>query len=198
MMILSIDLAKAKSLFCWYETTDQSHELRSVVSMPSAFHDALVQRQVDRVVIEICDMAGWVKDLCDALQIPIQVANVNVEGWRWKNVKSKTDKTDVLKLARLSAANDLKTVYLPDRRTRHWRSLILYRHKLVDRRVAVKNAIHALLVAEGRPMRGGSRRVEQRVDCPTAQAGQADRSVHHRRAVVRSSVDGDEEPGASQ
>ena len=154
MMILSIDLAKAKSLFCWFDTTDQTHQLKSVLSAPQAFHDALTERTVDRVVIEVCDMAGWVSDLCQTLCLPIQVANVNHEGWRWKNVKSKTDKQDALKLARLSAANDLATVHLPDRSTRHWRSLILFRHKLIERRTAVKNAIHALLVQEGRPMKG--------------------------------------------
>ena len=127
MKILSIDLAKAKSLFCWFDSSDQSHRFKTVLSLPQMFHEALVEEPVDRVVIEVCDMAGWVKDLCEALSIPIQVVNVNVEGWRWKNVKTKTDKTDALKLARLSAANDLKLVNLPDRITRHWRSLILYR-----------------------------------------------------------------------
>jgi transposase len=153
MLILAIDLAKAKSLFCWYQTTDQTQELSTVLSTPRAFHDALVRHQVDRVVIEVCDMAGWIQDLCQSLSIPIQVVNVNVEGWRWKNVKNKTDKTDVLKLARLSVANDLKLVCLPDRPTRQWRSLILYRQKLIERRTAVKNSIHALLVSEGRAMK---------------------------------------------
>jgi transposase len=156
MMILAIDLAKAKSLFCWFDTSDQSQQMRTVASTPQAFHDALIEKPVDRVVIEVCDMAGWVQDLCQTLSIPIQVANANVEGWRWRNVKSKTDKTDVLKLARLSMGNDLKTVWLPDRSTRQWRSLILYRHKLVERRTAIKNSIHALLVAEGKAMKAGA------------------------------------------
>ena len=155
VVILAVDLAKAKSLFCWFDTADQSHRFKTVPSTPATFHEALLEQPVDRVVIEVCDMAGWVKDLCEALSIPIQVANVNVEGWRWKNVKNKTDKTDVLKLARLSMMNDLKTVWLPNRTTRHWRSLILYRHKLIERRTAIKNAIHALLVAEGRAMKAG-------------------------------------------
>ena len=155
MKILSIDLAKAKSLFCWFDPADQAHRFKTVVCSPQAFHDALVEEPVDRVVIEVCDMAGWVKDLCQTLSIPIQIANVNSEGWRWKNVKTKTDKTDALKLARLSAAKDLKLVNLPDRVTRHWRSLILFRQKLIERRTAIKNAIHALLVQEGRPMKGG-------------------------------------------
>ncbi len=118
VVILAVDLAKAKSLFCWFDTADQSHRFKTVPSTPATFHEALLEQPVDRVVIEVCDMAGWVKDLCEALSIPIQVANVNVEGWRWKNVKNKTDKTDVLKLARLSMMNDLKTVWLPDRTTR--------------------------------------------------------------------------------
>jgi transposase len=156
MMILSIDLAKAKSLFCWFNTADQSHRLKTVLSTPQAFPDALIEQPVDRVVIEVCDMAGWIQDLCQTLGIPIQIVNVNTEGWRWKNVKSKTDKSDVLKLARLSAAGDVKLVHLPDRATRQWRSLILYRQKFIERRTAVKNSIHALLVQEGRPMKGGN------------------------------------------
>ena len=99
-------------------------------------------------------MAGWVCDLCRARGIEIQVANANGEGWRWRNVKNKCDRKDVEKLARMSAMNDLKLVHIPDRPTRHWRSLILYRHKLIERQTAIKNSIHALLVSEGRAMRG--------------------------------------------
>src|SRR5262245_2070881 len=158
MVILSIDLGKAKSLFCWYQTSDASHEFATVASTPTSFHEAITSRPVDRVVIEVCDMAGWVKDLCQTLAIPIQVVNVNDESWRWKHVKNKTDKKDALKLARLSAANDLKFVFLPDRTTRHWRSLILYRHKLIERRTAIQNSIHALMVSEGRAMKAGRQR----------------------------------------
>ena len=144
MLILAIDLGKAKSLFCWYDTGDQTHTFKTVPSTPAAFAERLAERKVDRVVVEVCDMAGWVMDLCQAMSIPIQVADANGEGWRWRNVKSKTDRTDGLKLARLSAANDLKTVHLPARPVRQWRSLILYRHKLIERRTAVKNSIHAI------------------------------------------------------
>jgi len=155
MVILAIDLAKAKSLFCWYQTSDGTHELRTIASTPRAFHDALVRQKVDRAVIEVCDMAGWVQDLCRTLEIPLQIANANTEGWRWRNVKVKTDKTDVLKLASLSLSNQLPLVNLPDRFTRQWRSLILYRQKLIERRTRVKNRIHALLVSEGRAMGAG-------------------------------------------
>lgn len=155
MVILAIDLAKAKSLFCWYQVADASHALRTVPSTPAAFREALLGQKVDRVVIEICDMAGWIRDLCQELSIPIQIANVNTEGWRWRNVKNKTDKTDVLKLASLSLMNQLPLVNLPDRPTRQWKGLILYRQKLIARRTAIKNRIHAILVSEGRAMPAG-------------------------------------------
>lgn len=156
MVILAIDLAKAKSLFCWYQTSDSTHKLRTVASTPAAFHDALVEMAVERVVIEVCDMAGWIQDLCQSLGLELQIANANTQGWRWRNVKVKTDKTDVLKLASLSLSNQLPLVNLPERSVRQWRSLILYRQKLIERRTRIKNRIHALLVSQGRAMRGGA------------------------------------------
>lgn len=51
MVVLAIELAKAKSLFSWYQTSDNTHEMRTIVSSPVAFHVALLQRQMDRVVI---------------------------------------------------------------------------------------------------------------------------------------------------
>ena len=154
MMILAIDLGKSKSVFCWYDPVGPSHRFVTVDSTPAAFHEVLAAHRPDRVVIEVCDMAGWVQDLCQTLEIPDQVAKANGEGRRWKNVRNKNDRTDALKLARLSAADDLELVHLPDRPTRHWRSLILYRQKLIDRRTAIRNSIHALLVREGRAISG--------------------------------------------
>lgn len=93
--ILAIDLGKARSLFCWYRD-DSSYELKTVASTPQAFHDALSERTADRVVIEVYDMAGWVMDLCRALGLEIQIANVNTAGWRWSwtMLRDGTDWTD--------------------------------------------------------------------------------------------------------
>jgi len=155
MMILAIDLAKARSLFCWYDVVKGTHQMKTIASTPKAFHDALTRQKVERVIIEVCDMAGWIKDLCDSLQIPLQIANGNTEGWRWRNVKKKTDKEDVLKLVSLSLTKQLPTVTLPDRPVRQWKSLILYRQKLIERRTRIKNKIHAILVSEGKAISGG-------------------------------------------
>lgn len=148
-LILAIDLGKHKSVSCVYRTLDGSHTFRTLATTPAALHDHLVETQPDRVVIEVGSAAGWVKDLCEALQIAIEVANPQHEAWRWKGVKRKTDKDDALKLAQLSAMGQLPTVTLPSARVRQWRSLISYRHTLVQRCTAIKNSIRAILDRQG-------------------------------------------------
>ncbi len=70
MLILAIDLGKAKSVACWYQADNAAHEFRTVPTRPGDFHTLLTDRRVDRVVIEICDAAGWIVDLCRTLAIP--------------------------------------------------------------------------------------------------------------------------------
>lgn len=147
--ILAIDLGKFHSQACWFRVADGSHEFKRVASTPAAMHDLLVDRPVDRVVIEAGAQAGWVADLCRSLGLPLLVANANGEAWRWRSVKNKSDREDALKLARLSVMNQLSAVHVPVREVRQWRSLIQYRHTLVERRTAMRNAIHALLAVQG-------------------------------------------------
>ena len=101
--------------------------------------------------------AGWVGDLVREAGIELQVANPNHEGWRWRNVKRKTDRLDALKLAQLSAMDQLPQVHLPQRKVRQWRSLIHYRQRLVTRRTAVKNRIRSILEGEGIPTPCGAK-----------------------------------------
>ena len=96
MLILAIDLGKAKSVACWYQTDDATHEFRTVPTRPGDFRTLLTDRPVGRVVIEVCDAAGWIVDLCRTLGIEVQVANTNQQAWRWKNVKHKCDRGDAL------------------------------------------------------------------------------------------------------
>ncbi len=156
-VILAIDLGKFKSVACIYDTSTTKHRFRTVATSPGELHDLLVEVSPDRLVIEVCGIAGWIYDLACSLEMPIEVANPRHEGWRWSKVKRKTDRDDALKLARLSAAGDLPTVYMPEKAVRQWRSLIAYRHKLVDRRTAIKNTLRALVDVQGLRMPGGAR-----------------------------------------
>lgn len=67
-------------------------------------------------MIEVGNQAGWGRDLCLQLGVPVQIAIPNHDARRWKIVKRKTDRDDALKLAKLSAVNQLSTVQLPDAR----------------------------------------------------------------------------------
>ena len=118
MKILALDLGKYKTVACEYEAATGKYRFHTVVSTPQALHDLLVEVEPDRVVIEICSMAGWVSDLVLSLEIELQVANPSDDAWRWRKVKKKNDRHDALKLARLSAVNQLRTVHIPERETR--------------------------------------------------------------------------------
>lgn len=152
MNILAIDLGKFKSVACEYDSTNGEHTFVTVPTRPADFHDLLtigVHHTPERLVIEIGSAAGWVSDMARSLEIEVQVANPNHEAWRWKSVKRKTDKDDALKLAQLSAMNQLPTVTLPKPGVRQWRSLIAFRQTLVGRRTAIKNNIRSILDRQG-------------------------------------------------
>jgi len=158
MKILTLDLGKYKSVACDYDQQSGAHEFQTIATNPQALHDLLVERQPDRVVIEICSIAGWVCDLVRALGLEMQVASTNDERWRWKRVKKKSDRVDALKLAQLSALNQLSLaqgpehqltlVHVPERHIRQWRALINYRQHLIRRRTKIKNHIRDLLARE--------------------------------------------------
>jgi transposase len=155
MRILAIDLGKNNSVACDYEAPSDQHGFISMATTPARLSDIITKVAPDRVVIEISSQAGWVGDLVRGMGIELQVANPNQEGWRWNKVKRKTDRDDALKLARLSAMNQLPLVYLPERNIRQWRSLIQYRQSLVASRTAVKNRIRSILDREAIKMPAG-------------------------------------------
>jgi len=155
MKILALDLGKSKTVACDFDVAANQGSYRKVATTEQALHDLIVDRSPDRVVLEVGPSAGWVHDLARALGVEVQVANPNHEGWRWRNVKRKTDRLDALKLARLSAMDQLPQVHMPAARMRQWRGLIAYRHRLVGRRTQIRNRIRSLLVSQGMAMPSG-------------------------------------------
>ena len=150
--ILALDLGKFKSVACVLDVPGNSHRFETIVTSPPAVHDLLVSAQPDRLVIEACSISGWVCDLARALEIVVQVANTNGEAWNWKKVKRKSDRVDAFKLAKLSLLDQLAEVQIPLPPVRQWKSLIKYRHSLVDRRTGIKNTIRSLLDSQGLSM----------------------------------------------
>lgn len=145
MRILAIDMGKNKSVACDYEKATDEHEFQTVSTTPQEFHDLIVKRNPDVVVIEICPAAGWVRDLCEALGKRLVVANTSDEPWRWRKVKRKSDRDDALKAGRLMAMNQINAVHVPVLEVRQWRSLITYRATLIGETTSIKNRIRGIL-----------------------------------------------------
>ena len=147
--ILAIDLGKYKSVACEYVAATGEVVFRAIDTGRDAVRKLIESAKADVVVFEACALAGWVHDLCGELGVPCRVANTTGEAWKFKHLKRKTDRDDALRLAQLTAMNQLPTVTIPAKAIREQRALIATRQALVARRVAVQNRIRAILVVQG-------------------------------------------------
>src|SRR5688572_27656546 len=152
--ILGLDLGKFTSVLCAYGPRTHAHHFESLQTSPRSVHDLLVKHQTEDpaetlLVVETCDVAGWVHDIAAALGIRVAVANPANEAWRWTRVKRKTDKDDALKLAKLAVLGQLPTAHMPGPQQRQRRRLVHYRRVLVDRRTQVKNQVRSIYSQQG-------------------------------------------------
>jgi transposase len=152
--ILALDLGKFNSVLCSYDPATHAHRFESVRTTPAAVHDLLVEHVTPDpshtiLVVETCDVAGWVHDLATALGIRVAVANPCHEAWRWSRVKRKTDRDDALKLAKLTVLGQLPTAHMPSPAQRQRRRLVHHRRVLVERRTAVKNQVRSIFSQQG-------------------------------------------------
>jgi hypothetical protein len=113
MKILAMDLGKDKSVACVFETDGGEHRFQTIPTTHQAVHDLIVETAPDRVVFEVGQQAGWMADLCRALVADVRIANPSGAAWCWKSAKRKTDRDDTLKLARLSAMDQLPECTCP-------------------------------------------------------------------------------------
>jgi transposase len=156
MKILALDLGKYKMVGCDYERESGKYRFRGSFTTPAALQQLVKEVKPDRVVIEVCNIAGWVCDLLRELGVEVQVANTSDDAWRWRKVKKKNDRCDALKIAQLSAVNQIREVHIPRIEIRQWRALIAFRQQLVRRRGRMKNHIRDLLVSEGQLLPRGA------------------------------------------
>ncbi|MCA9165987.1 MAG: transposase, partial [Planctomycetales bacterium] len=107
------------------------------------------KHKIDLLVMEACGPSGWINDLAQSLGLKTLVCSTNEEAWKWSNVKRKTDKDDALKLARMAAMGELKSVHTPTEQQREFRSLVKYRKTLDQRINKIKCTIRAWFVNHG-------------------------------------------------
>ena len=149
MNILALDIGKFNTVYCDYISETGEHEFGKVKTTPQAIHDLIVDKEPKKVVMEVCSIAGWIVDIARVLGKETETANTSNDAWRWKNVKKKNDKEDALKLARLSAMNQIPTVHMPAKKVREHRSLIKYRQRLVKNKTSIQNSIRAIFSGQG-------------------------------------------------
>jgi transposase len=152
--VLGLDLGKFNSVLCVYDPRTHAHHFESLRTTPQSVHDLLATHQTrdpahTLLVVETCDVAGWVHDLATALGMRVAVANPCHEAWRWTKVKRKTDKDDALKLAKLVVLGQLPAAHMPSPQQRQRRRLVHHRRVLVERRTAVKNQVRAIFSQQG-------------------------------------------------
>ena len=152
--ILAIDLGKFNSVACVYDVATHEHSFTSLSTAPANVHELLVRQQTTDpadtlLVIETCDVSGWVHDLAVALGMSVAIANPSHEAWRWTRVKRKTDKDDALKLAKLALLRQLPVVHMPSPQQRQRRRLVHYRRVLVERRTAIMNQVRSIYSQQG-------------------------------------------------
>lgn len=157
MKILALDLGKYKTVACEYEGQSGRHRFHTTLTTAAALVQLVNQVKPERVVLEICNIAGWVCDLLGPLGVAVQVVNTSDDAWRWRKVRRKNDRCDALKIAQLAAVNQVREVYIPALEVRQWRALIAFRQQLVQRRSKVKNHIRDLLVSEGQILPRGAK-----------------------------------------
>jgi len=71
--------------------------------------------------------------------------------------KRKNDRVDAKKPATLLFLDQVPSVYVPSVDVRGWRSLIEFRHRLIAKRVRVKNSLRSLLRGQGVELPSGQR-----------------------------------------
>jgi transposase len=145
MRILALDLGTASTKTYVHILDTETGEIQRQ-SFPTSITEFLaILRRIkpDQVVVEPTPITGLLVDLCQAENIQVKVANVRDPAWQ--NRTNKTDRNDAELLARLAATGQLRTVCVPPRDVREWRSLIFYRHQMVRERIRCKNRIKSVL-----------------------------------------------------
>lgn len=101
-------------------------------------------RKTDVLVVEATGNTWTFYDSAIAFVLRIEVANAGKLPWIGQT-KVKTDKQDVMKLAKLCAANLIPQVWVPPTQVRELRMLFSHRRRLVKVSALVKNRLHSLL-----------------------------------------------------
>lgn len=147
--ILALDLGKSKTAARLHCTDGRADFSTVLPTTPQDLHDLIASTDPTVVIIEASMLAWWVHDLARALDKKVIVTANNGPGWRWTNVRNKSDRGDAAKLIKMHLSGQLEPVHVPGHDVRQWRGLIHQRHDLVGDRTRLRNRITGLLTVQG-------------------------------------------------
>jgi transposase len=113
----------------------------------------LVQRLGDREVVAVIESMNGARFVHDQLELRgwvVRIADA-VKAKGLAPLACKTDKIDAWVLAELARRDLVPEIWLPDPRVRDERERARFRLHLLKHRTALKNRVHAILVAHGVP-----------------------------------------------
>ncbi|MFZ4431542.1 MAG: IS110 family transposase [Phycisphaerales bacterium] len=185
--ILAIDLGKAASVMRFHCTDGRPDHTFTVPTTAQALHDQIAASGPDLVIIEACAIAWWVHDLIAAMDIKVIVTANNGPGWRWKNVRNKSDRSDAAKIIKMYLSQQLEEVHVPARNVRQWRGLILHRQDLVHDLNMFRNRIIGLLTMQNIVLTGSrwTRAWMEQLRALATDAYQSDDEQHWRLRLVQ-------------
>jgi transposase len=158
MHYVGLDVHQKQSSLCILDPNGKIVKRREVKGHWPAVLQAVAQEtpRPFSICYEASCGYGYLHDKLAPLAEHIAVAHPGQLALIYRS-KRKNDKVDATKLAKLLYLDMVPQVHVPKADVRAWRALITYRHKLIGKRVAVKNQIRALLRGLGVAAPAGKR-----------------------------------------
>ena len=145
MLYVGLDVHSRQSSLCILNAAGGTVNQIQIKGPRAAVVDRL--RQLDQpfsVCYEASCGYGYLYERLSPLARHVAVAHPGQLRLIYKS-KKKNDRVDAAKLAKLLYLDLVPQVHVPRADVRAWRALITYRHKLMSKRIGIKNQIRALL-----------------------------------------------------
>jgi transposase len=149
MLTIGLDVHQSRTSLCMMDARGNTLRQQEVKGGLDAVTEVLRKiKEPFQVCYEASTGYGALYDRVRPLAARVEVAHPGRLKVIFKSNK-KHNKADAQKLASLMHLNQVLAVHVPPQEVRSWRGLIEYRRSLVDRVVAVKNQVRALLRGQG-------------------------------------------------
>lgn len=161
MLTVGLDVHQSRTSVCIFDAQGNTLKEQEILGGYDAVAGALAKLgEPFQVCYEASTGYGALYERLTPLAQRVQVAHPGELRLIFKS-KKKHNRADARKLATLMHLNQVPAVHVPRQEVRSWRGLIEHRGRLVDRGVALKNQVRALLRGQGIKSLPGKRQWSQ-------------------------------------